>query len=307
MTDLYTLRSDALTASISPYGARLEQLSFEGEDVILHAHATQHPQWHDVYAGAIVGPVANRIRGGRVEIDGRTFQMARNENGITALHSGPDGLDRQVWDVVAQDARHIRLRCLLADGDAGLPGNRQCDVTYDVDGAELCLTISVKTDAPTVVSMAHHPYWRLGNAQDHRLSVAATQYLPVTDSNIPTGETENVAGTPFDHRNPRALAPDLDHNFCISTAQRSAPVHVATLTGTGGLRLTLHSTEPGLQAYSGLYLPDLPDTDIAPLAGIALEPQGWPDAPNNANFPSILCTAEAPYRQITRYRLDRAT
>ncbi|MEM1200847.1 MAG: galactose mutarotase, partial [Pseudomonadota bacterium] len=60
-----------------------------------------------------------------------------------------------------------------------------------------------------------------------------------------------------------------------------------------------------MQVYSGAHLPRrkgvLADGgDLAPFAALALEPQGWPDAPNRAHFPSILLPAGAEFAQKTR-------
>ena len=306
MHDPITLRSDDLAATISTYGARLHRLVFRGQDVILHADPGTHPTWHDGYPGASVGPVANRVRGGQVAVNGTAFQMPCNENGVTARHSGPEGLDRRSWSVTSQSDQHVTLHCTLADGDGGLPGNRMINASYTIEKSTLTLNITATTDAPTPLSIAHHPYWRLGDARDHLLQVNAAQYLPVDATNLPMGQIASVDGTPLDHRTARQLDSASDHNLCIANAPRRTPEQVASLSGTDGVRLTLHSTEPGLQIYSGAYLPTLPGTEIAPFAGIALEPQGWPDAVSNPAFPSVLSTPARPYHQITRYRLDHA-
>ncbi|WP_223421186.1 aldose epimerase family protein [Tateyamaria pelophila] len=305
MTQTFTLASSDLTVTISPLGARLETLRFQGgPSLLLHS---DDPAWRNSYAGTIVGPVANRVKGGQVRIDGKTYQMPCNENGVTALHSGPDGLDRQTWQVITHDSAALHLRCTLTDGAGGLPGNRVFDATYRVDGPCLSLDIRATTDAATPISLAHHPYWRLGDASDHRLCVAAETYLPVDARNVPTGHILPVAGTVFDHRHPRPLDPQTDHNFCIATARRSAPVRVATLHGSNGLTLRIDSTEPGLQVYAGGLMPDMPDAGIKPGAGIALEPQGWPDSPNQPGFPSIIACPDTAYWQKTSYRIAIAT
>ncbi|WP_299281960.1 aldose epimerase family protein [uncultured Tateyamaria sp.] len=302
----FTLRSADMSARISPYGARLEHVSFhDGPNLVLHADPHRHPGWHDVYAGAIVGPVANRIRGGEVHLGDATYHMPTNENDRTALHSGPDGLDRRPWDMMAQDDSGVTLRCTLADGDGGLPGLRQITVRYGLSAATLTLDITATTNHATPINIAHHPYWRLGDARAHLLQVHAAHYLPVDQHNIPTGVIADVAGTAFDHRAPKPLHPEIDHNLCTAPRKQVTARHVATLHGAQGIRLHIDSTEPGLQVYGGAYLPKIAGTDIAPYAGIALEPQGWPDAVHHPDFPSIICTPTQPYTQITRYRFDR--
>jgi aldose 1-epimerase len=308
MPDTFTLFSDDLHATVSTYGARLDTFAFRGgPSLILSADPHAHPEWYDVYAGAIVGPVANRVRGGTVAIGETTYQMPRNENGTTALHSGPDGLDRRVWDVMHADPSTLWMQCTLRDGEGGLPGTRQIEVTYALDANTLTLTIEATTDAPTPISIAHHPYWRLGSAADHRLEVEADTYLPVDATNIPTGQIAPVAGTPFDHRIAKPLDVGMDHNLCLSRSAHANPRPIATLTGTGGMKVQIDSTEPGLQVYAGAFLPTLPDTDIVPFAGVALEPQAWPDAVNHPEFPNVIRTPDLPYRQITLYSCTRAT
>lgn len=308
MTTSIHLKSEQLQAQIAPHGARLETLSFHGgASLVLHVDPEQFPDWRGKYPGAIVGPVANRVGGGRVPLNGAIHQMPCNEGGITALHSGPDGLDMQIWDVAAHSDTMVELTLTLADGHGGLPGNRVFSVTYALEGAVLALTITAQTDAPTPINIAHHPYWRLGASSAHLLDVQGDHYLEVDGDNIPTGAVLPVAGTPFDHRTPKPLDPGIDHNLCMRAGRRDTPDHVATLTGAGGLELRIASTEPGLQVYSGAHLPHMEGTDIAPFAGIALEPQGFPDAVNHAAFPSVICTPTRPYRQLTRYSIAKTT
>lgn len=308
MAQSITLTSRDLRATISTHGARLETLSYQGSaSLVLHADPAQHPTWRSYYPGAIVGPIANRVTGGRVPVNDDIYQMFCNENGITALHSGPDGLDQRDWRVLEQAESYVRLGISLADGAGGLPGEREIQVLYRVDGATLSLEITGTTDKPTPLNIAHHPYWRLGTSAAHLLQITAAVFLPIDGLTCPTGQIRPVAGTPFDHRIPKALDPSIDHNLCLADRVTVDPRHVATLTGAEGLALHIHTNQPGLQVYSGAHLPTLAGTDIAPFAGIALEPQGWPDAVNNPDFPNIIRTADHPYRQTTLYCIESAT
>lgn len=295
------ITSDDLVASLDALGARLARLRFRGHDVLLHAPPTD--AWTACCPGVVVGPVANRVAGGTAQIGGNSCQMPQSE-GTNCLHSGPNGLHARIWDVAAQSESSVTFEIRLASGDIGLPGERDIAVRYSVHAATLTVEMTATTDTPTPMNLAHHPYWHLG--PDPQLEVRASHYLPTDAANLPTGEIALVRGTPRDHRHLSPVARDTDHNFCVSDAPTETPQRMARLVG-GGLQLIVESTAPGLQVYAGAGLPDLPDTPVAPGAGIALEAQHWPDAMRHRNFPDIVITPSSPYRQITRYSLYSAT
>ena len=304
MNKTLSISSSYLTANISTVGASLETLRFcHGPNLILHDESLH---WRKSFAGSVVGPIANRVRDGQFSLGGKIHQMACNENGVTSLHSGPKGLSSLRWHVTRHEVQMIHFQRALKDGDCRMPGNRMFDVVYQVDGASLNLEIKATSDQPTPISVAHHPYWRLGNTSLHKLQINACEYLPVDQQKIPTGEILPVSNTIFDFRIPRAVNPIIDHNFCLSRCQLDAPIPVATLTSINGLTLHLDSTEPGLQVYAGALLPKLSKNKIGPLAGIALEPQGWPNAVNEIDFPSVIISPKKPYFQKTRYLIKQS-
>lgn len=309
------LHSDALDIAILPLGAALVGVRWRGErrnHVLGFADPQNHPAV-PIYAGAIVGPVANRVRGGQVRIGQEVWQMPCNEKGQTTLHSGPDGLHAQIWQVAERSDNLLVLDTSLADGVGGLPGNRQFRAVYEVTHDTLRLTLTARTDRATPINLAAHPYWTLDGAPDvagHRLQVHAQRYLPTDAANLPTGELAPVADTCFDYRTARAVAlsPALDVNFCLADGLSSTPRPAARLTGSTGTTLEIETTAPGLQVYSGAFLPKMPDSladgpALAPYAAIALEPQHWPDAPHHGHFPQIILHPDMTYTQISNYRL----
>ncbi len=301
MSDVLTISSAALKVQFALNGARMRGVFLNGgENLILDADPEEHPEWVGSYGGTIVGPLANRVRDGRVVIGDTAHQMPQNE-GSTCLHSGPDGVHVRPWTVVAHAPSSLTLACDLPDGACGLPGERHLETHCEISGSSLVLTLTGTTSRPTAMALAHHPYWRLGT--QHRLRVAASRYLPKDELNLPTGDIKDVTGTPYDFRTSRAIPRDIDHCLCLNQSSMGKLSSVATLDGSGGTSLDIATTEPGLQVYGGAFLPTIAGTPIAPGAGIALEPQGWPDAINNSGFPSVLITPDAPYRQITRYTL----
>lgn len=303
-----------LHAEIAPLGATLARLQFGQRDLILALNDLSDASLNNFYAGVIVGPVANRVSNGRIEIDGQLFQMECNENGQTALHSGDNGLHNCVWNVVEQTSSSVSMSCHLPDGHGGLPGKRDIRVNYTLASSGLTLTVTAKTDQKTPMNIAHHPYWTLDAHQSETsLTIVAQSYLGKTKNGLPNGDINPVEGTEFDFTKPRVIGPhaSLDHNWCLSTEKHQTPRHVATLRAQDGLQLDIATTEVGLQVYTGSALPVLEAADCAgpqikPNAGIALEPQGWPDAPNQPGFPSIMLDKGQTYRQITRYKLSQS-
>ncbi len=252
------------------------------------------------YLGSVVGRWANRIAGGHLELDGRTHALATHDRG-NLLHGGPDGFDRRVWDVVAADDTSARLRLVSPDGDQGFPGRLVAEAAYSLldDGFRMELTAT--TDAPTVVNLTLHGYATLddsGGVDDHLLTVPADHYLPVDGTGIPTGDPQPVTGTRFDLRHGRRLADSgaLDHTLVV-TGEGLRPVAVLESTESR-TRLTISSDQPGVQVYTGDAL-----TTQAPRAGVALEPQRFPDAPHRWPASAVLRPGEV-YRHVLTWQVS---
>jgi aldose 1-epimerase len=311
-----TLSEGGLALRLLTLGATVQDLRLGGVDWPLVLGAAEPAAYAGplVYAGAIVGPVANRIAGASARIEGRPCRFEANE-GAALLHSGASGLHARIWEIEAAAPDRATLICHLPDGDGGFPGNRTIRAGFALSApGALTLTLTATSDAATLMNLAHHGYWNLDGTADtrgHRLSVRADRYLPVDASLIPEGPPRPVEGTPFDRRAGRRVseAPALDHNFCLAPARRPV-TEAAMLTGASGVRLRIETTEPGLQVYDGRHLAVPPGLGLGgrgygPFAGIALEPQVWPDAPNRPDFPPALLRPGETYRQVTRFRLDR--
>lgn len=312
-----TISSATLSASVLTRGAALTGLRLRGLDrnlVLGFADPDDHARI-PVCAGSIVGPVANRITAGQISIAGETYQMPLNEDARTCLHSGPEGLHVLDWEVVHHGANGLQLGITLEHGDQGLPGRRRIEVTYAIKDNTLTLDIIARTDRPTPVNIAHHPYWNLAGADDvsgHRLSIAATHYTPTDPAKLPTGQIAPVKDTVFDFTmsRPVPLSPALDINYCLDRHETEQPRPAAVLVGPDGMQMALTTSAPGLQVYNGASLPAragvLTDGgDLRPFGGIALEPQFWPDAPHHPNFPKITLHPGTTWRQTTAYTLSQ--
>jgi aldose 1-epimerase len=305
-----TLASPELSVTLLTWGAALNdvRLAGIGHALTLGGGRIEGYAGPMGYFGTLVGPVANRISGARAVIAGTEHLFEANE-GPTLLHSGASGIHARHWAIVDADARSVRLRLVLEDATGGFPGRRVLTSEFSVDGPVLTMRLSAETDAPSLMNLAQHGYWNLDGTPTvagHLLRIAADRYLPVTDALLPTGEVRPVSGA-FDLRGGRVLdlTEGFDHNFCLAEAPR-ALTEVAELTGTSGVTLRLATTEPGLQVYDGARLESQPfagheGRSYGPFAGIALEPQRWPDAPHQSGFPPITLAPGETYRQETRW------
>jgi len=259
--------------------------------------------------GALVGRYANRIAGGRFSLDGRDYSLERND-GPNHLHGGSSGLDKALWEVepwVSADGEGAVLRYTSPAGDGGYPGRLTLRVTYTLThDDELIFDYHGTTDAPTPVNLTQHSYFNLsgtgpGDILDHELWVNARGFTPVGPTLVPTGEFRGVEGTPFDFTTPARIGsridqPDeqlarcggYDHNFVLERQGGSGLSLAARLVEPrSGRVLTVFTTEPGLQFYSGNAL-ETHAGDYGPRAGLTLETQHFPDSPNQPGFPDTV-------------------
>ncbi|WP_102223467.1 aldose epimerase family protein [Acidimangrovimonas sediminis] len=305
-----------LSAQIITWGAGLQDVRRAGtpHPLVLGSPDLAAYQGPMRYFGAVVGRVANRIAGGTAMLEGKRLTLDRNEDGRTTLHGGTRGTSQYNWRLDGQDEGACRLSLRLPDGEGGFPGAMDLAATYAIEevagGAALTLTLEATTDRPTFCNLASHAYWTLDGGPDlsaHSLRIAAGSYLPVDAARIPVaGPPVPVAGTGFDYRAARPLpGPEpLDHNFCLDVSGEG--LHPACALSAGGLALEIETTEPGLQVYDAARM----DTGAAATlhgrpygahAGLALEPQRWPDAPNRPDFPSVALRPGETYRQRSRF------
>ena len=308
---LFTIaHPSGIQASVTNLGATLVSLQVPdrngsmGNVVLGLPRAEDYLHHAASYFGAAVGRFANRIAGGRFSLDGRDYQLNTNNarGGIPChLHGGQHGFHRQLWTVEDLQPDAVLFRYRSADGEEGYPGNLSVAVTYQLGpGNVLTWTAEATTDAPTIVNVVHHPYWNLsGNRaatiDEHVLQLFAHAYLPVTEGLIPTGEIRSVAGTPMDFRQPRAVGGeescDYDHCWVLNRQPGEDDLSLAARLSdpVSGRVLDVSTNQPGIQFYDGKYLDGSASgntgSTFGPRAGLCLEPQNFPDAPNRPNFP----------------------
>lgn len=327
---LFTLENDRLRVRLTDWGGRM--VSVEAPDargrrehVLLGFDSVEEFAANGGGFGGLLGRFGNRIAGGRFTLDGHAYALERNEGGNT-LHGGDSGFHKLRWDVVAADASRLVLAHTSPDGQAGFPGELRVQATYTLEGDTLWLEFDAETTRPTVVNLSVHPYFNLAgpgslDMMGHELTVPADAYLPTDADQIPTGEIRPVAGTPFDFRSPTAIGarirandPQLvhgmgyDHTFALpATAEGAAPRLAARLRDpASGRVLEVLTTQPGLQVYTGNKLHGAFAGHGGLLyrqsAGVAFEPQAFPDAPNHPNFPSAVLRPGERHRPRSGYR-----
>ena len=276
-----TISDGTCTAVLTDLGARLLELHVPDRDGALADIVLQRPSLgvvatDDNYMGSTAGRFANRIRDGRLTIDGTPVQLSLNE-GANHLHGGARGFDRKIWSIeYGADGSEVSFSRISPNGEEGYPGTLTTTVTYRLENLALSIAISATADAPTVVNIVHHSYFNLGGHDsgtilEHLLEMRSSYYLPVDDDLLPTGEVLAVEGTPFDFRTPTPVGKNLaqvthsgagrvtaddgvgyDHNWVLDGFGMR---EVVVLTDpTSGRRLVMSTNQPGVQLYVGGYL-----------------------------------------------------
>lgn len=332
---LYTLtNASGISVTLTDYGATwvgwmIPEKTGRRVDVVLGFENAADYAAHHAYFGAVCGRHANRIAGGAFTLDGRSYTLAVN-NGPNHLHGGKIGFDRHLWNAtVAGTAEEpsVTFSRRSPDGEEGYPGNLDVAVTYTLTAeGGLRLDYHATTDAATVLNLTNHAYFNLGghnagDCLDHTLRLAASHYLPTDATAIPTGEIRSVADTPFDFLTGRTIGERIenrdtqlgygrgyDHCFVVDGIPETLRLAAELTHAPSGRTLVVETTEPGLQVYTGNWIveavgdtPGKSGARYGMRAGVALETQRFPDAPNRPAFRGVILRPGEHYRSTTRF------
>jgi aldose 1-epimerase len=304
------LGNEDLQVRLTPFGARLVSLVFDGTDLIAGAADEAAFRAGDIYAGAVCGRIAGRISEARFPLDGRTIALVPTEGG-DQLHGGPENFCTTVWQSHVSDDT-VRFTLHSPDGDQGYPGDVDVSAVYSIDGAVLSLDLEAVTSKPTVLNLTNHAYWNIaghGSAFELDAEIGADHYLPLKDRKLPTGEIAPVAGTPWDFRRMRKVGEAYDNCWALR-GERGGLKHAITLRDpVSGRQMEVHCTECGLQFYTADHWSEAMAGKSGPLSqhcSIAIEPQNFPDAPNHPNFPSAVLRPGETYRHRIEWWFSRS-
>nr|WP_260599907.1 aldose epimerase family protein [Sphingomonas sp. ZFBP2030] len=325
-----------VSATLIGYGASLQALVMPDRnghkaDIALGYDTIGDYVAKPQFFGATVGRFANRIARGRFTLDGKTYQTPIN-NGVNSLHGGTMGFDKVLWDVMSVTSgpsASVTFRYVSPDGDQGYPGTVTVDATYALDERNnLTITYTATTDRTTIVNVTNHTYWNLSGegsangAMGHVVTIPADRYTPTDDGAIPTGELKSVKGTVFDFRTPTVVGDRVrdasdqqivwgrgyDHNWLVGRkVTRDEHMMARVYDPASGRGFELWSNQPGLQFYSGNFLDGTSFGKGKRIYregdAIVMEPQIFPDTPNQPSFGSARLEPGQTYRNTMTYRL----
>ena len=331
--DLFTLRNKkGVEAAICNYGGLVISLKVPNRagrfgDVVLGYDKLADYIKDTPYFGAMIGRYGNRIAKGKFTLDGKEYTLAIN-NGPNALHGGLKGFDKVVWEpkiLARSEGPSLQLRYTSKDGEEGYPGNLSVTAVYTLtDDNALKLEYTATTDKDTVINLTQHSYFNLagkGDILNHTVMIPADKFTPVDSTLIPTGELKPVEGTPFDFRTPTPIGARIgqddeqlkfgggyDHNWVINKPMGKLGLMARVFEPTSGRVLEVLSTEPGLQFYTGNFL----DGKLTGKGGwvyqrrnaFCMEPQHYPDSPNQPNFPSVVLKPGQVYKNTIVFKFS---
>ncbi|MBP5643147.1 MAG: galactose mutarotase [Bacteroidales bacterium] len=319
---LYTLKNGFLTMQVTNYGGRVVSLWMpdnkgKSDNIVLgYDNIDKYiNNKGERYLGAVVGRYANRIGHGEFMLDGKKYELYKNDHGNT-LHGGEFGVDRVVWDVESVTDNAIVLHVVLPDGLDGFPGNLDITMTYTLTpDNEFRVDYLAKTDAPTVCNLSHHSFFNMrgegnGTVLDHELMINSDSITPVDEKLIPTGEFLSVKGTPMDFTEAKPIGRDIekdhpqmkygggyDFNWVLNKPMGEMGQAASVCEPASGRVMEVFTDQPGMQFYSGNFFDEK-------YCSFALETQLFPDSPNQPDFPSAVLRPGEEYHHTCIYKFS---
>ena len=330
---MYVLTNKAgAEAAVINYGGKIVSLSVPDKngkltDIVLgHNNLEEYLGSEEAYFGAVCGRTGNRIAKGKFTLDGVSYQLAIN-NGPNNLHGGLKGFNAVVWDARQIDNQTLELTYLSKDGEEGFPGNLNVKMIYKLtDDNSFDIEYQATTDKPTILNLTNHSYYNLSgegdpSVNDHILVMHASQYLPTDDTAIPYGAPEPVKGTPFDFTTPHAIGERIeddfeqlhfgkgyDHTMVLDKAEGELALAVECYSPKSGIKMDIHTTEPGVQIYTGNWMSGNFEGKhghrYPARAAVCFETQHFPDSINKPQYPSVVLRPGNTFKSKTTHKFS---
>lgn len=332
-TQLFVLtNTTGMEVCISNYGGRIVSVMVPDKDGTMQDVVLGFDSIDDYINipnnfGATIGRYGNRIANGKITVDDVEYELPQNNFNHT-LHGGDKGFDTKVFDAVQTDDQTVELSYTSKDGEAGFPGNLVTKVTMTLtDDNAIDIQYEAETDKKTVVNLTNHSYFNLsGNPENtiltHELMINADAFTPVDTTFMTTGEIADVQGTDMDFRTPTLVGERIDnyeyeqlkngdgydHNWVLNNAGDISTVAATVYYPGTGIELSVFTTEPGMQVYTGNFL----DGTVTGRDGIVynkrtaicLETQKYPDTPNKPDWPSAYLSPGEKYTSRCIYKFS---
>ena len=288
----FLIENGRLALTLTEFGATALSLKRDGVELLLGFESISQYESSGAFIGAIVGRFANRIGGAAFELNEERFELCAND-GENCLHGGDRGgpWNKRRWIAAPEGENRISFSLLSPDGDNGFPGTVSVRVTYTLLPDRLRIDFTGVSDRDTYFAPTSHIYFSLGEESilGASMQINASGHLEVDEGLIPTGKILPMDGD-FDFTAPRKIERDYDDCFILSAEP-------ACTVSTDKISLSLYTDFPALQFYTGTWL----DCGIAPNAGLAIEPEYYPDAPNHPEFPDALLHAGVEFSKYLEF------
>jgi aldose 1-epimerase len=330
---LWTVRNkNGVEMCVTNYGGKVVSLFVPDKDnqfvdvVTGFENIDKYLQSNEIYFGASIGRVGNRIALGKFSLNGTDYNLAVN-NGPNHLHGGIKGFHAVIWDIKQINESTLELSYLAKDGEEGYPGNLQVKIEYKLtDENEFSIEYYATTDKPTVCNLTHHSYFNLSGEGsetilDHVLKINADGFTDSDAGLIPTGEIIPVEGTPLDFRTPKTIGEAIgsesvalkngfgyDHNFVVNKTGKKVELAASVYSPVSGIEMDVYTDQPGIQLYSGNFMNGqeigISQKPYKYRSAFCLETQHFPDSPNKPNFPSITLNPGETYRHTCIHKFS---
>ncbi len=329
--EVFKIGNGTLDATITNYGARLmslivpDALGIKKDIVWGFPTPEEYKEADELYYGATIGRMANRISGASFKINGEKYQLEPNDF-PNHLHGGKNGFHNRIWEVIGQGVDFVTMFLHSPSGEGGYPGCLDIQVKYRItENNGLKISYQAQADRNTPINLAHHSYFNFTGSESwdilqHILKINADYYTPIHESGIPDGSFKNVGNTPFDFRSQKFIGAQIDsdhpqikmgkgydHNFVLKKENSSEIILAAeAFEPLSGRMMQVWTNQPGLQFYTSNFLSGKDvgknGKSYTARSAFCLETQHFPDSPNKPHFPSCFISPDESYNYSCEYR-----